>query len=253
MADLKISQLTSNPGIDGTEEMPTARSGSNFKNTFTALKTWILSAFDLQAVTDNGATTDKTILGDAGGATNYSLSPSGLAINIVAGGSTQYFSNQALLGNAAGASSSILNDGTAAFSDGGGNTVSIDPAVGVTIIGAGKGLFCDKITESAAGNGIALALTDSNNGAVFVQNVSGVKQVAEFIPESLHVHMGDILYAGNGTILEIDDSAGLMGHEAVHHRFNLTGYANDAAAVAGGLVTGDLYQITGTGVVMIVQ
>lgn len=61
MADKKISALTTNPGIDGTEEMPTARAGSNFKNTFTALKTWILSAFDLQAVTDIGATTDNTM------------------------------------------------------------------------------------------------------------------------------------------------------------------------------------------------
>lgn len=67
MADLKISQLTPNPGIDGTEEMPTAKAGSNFKNTLTALKTWILSAFNLQAVTTIGADTTNSINVTSGG------------------------------------------------------------------------------------------------------------------------------------------------------------------------------------------
>lgn len=67
MSNLKISQLTSNPGIDGTEEMPTAKAGSNFKNTFTALKTWILSAFNLQAVTDIGANTTNSMNVTSGG------------------------------------------------------------------------------------------------------------------------------------------------------------------------------------------
>lgn len=59
MSDLKISQLTTNPGIDGTETMPTAKSGSNFKNTLTALKTWILSGISGYVKTD-GTTTGAT-------------------------------------------------------------------------------------------------------------------------------------------------------------------------------------------------
>lgn len=59
MSDLKISQLTTNPGIDGTETMPTAKSGSNFKNTLTALKTWILSGISGYLKTD-GTTTGAT-------------------------------------------------------------------------------------------------------------------------------------------------------------------------------------------------
>lgn len=105
MADKKISALTTNPGIDGTEEMPTSKSGSNFKNTLTALKTWILSAIStptLQQVTDtvngnktsnnievfdSGTPANKTIVTNTGvqvedGSTNpvASLSNNGLAI-----------------------------------------------------------------------------------------------------------------------------------------------------------------------------
>lgn len=41
--DKKISELTQNPSIDGSEEIAEERGGSNYKNTFTALKDWILT------------------------------------------------------------------------------------------------------------------------------------------------------------------------------------------------------------------
>ena len=41
--DKKISELTENPSIDGSEEIAEERGGSNYKNTFTALKDWILT------------------------------------------------------------------------------------------------------------------------------------------------------------------------------------------------------------------
>lgn len=41
--DKKISELTQNPNIDGSEEIAEERGGSNYKNTFTALKDWILT------------------------------------------------------------------------------------------------------------------------------------------------------------------------------------------------------------------
>lgn len=41
MADQKISALTANPSIDGTEEFPVAKGGANFKNTLQELKDWI--------------------------------------------------------------------------------------------------------------------------------------------------------------------------------------------------------------------
>lgn len=40
---LKISQLTSNPSITGAEVFPLAKSGSNYKESFANLKTWIQS------------------------------------------------------------------------------------------------------------------------------------------------------------------------------------------------------------------
>lgn len=52
MANQKISALTSNPGIDGTEEMPTAKSGSNFKNTLSALKTWLQGVLGFSNLSD---------------------------------------------------------------------------------------------------------------------------------------------------------------------------------------------------------
>ena len=41
--DKKISELTQNPSIDGSEEIAEERGGSNYKNTFTDLKDWILT------------------------------------------------------------------------------------------------------------------------------------------------------------------------------------------------------------------
>jgi len=54
--DKKISGLDLNPSIDGTEEVPTERGGSNYKNTYTALKTWILSGVSgfVESVTGDG-------------------------------------------------------------------------------------------------------------------------------------------------------------------------------------------------------
>lgn len=82
MADKKISQLTTNPGIDGTEEMPTARSGSNFKNTLDALKTWLASVIgSLQAVTGIGNETTHNIgvkVGDNTGDAKTTVTPTGV-------------------------------------------------------------------------------------------------------------------------------------------------------------------------------
>lgn len=50
MADLKISGLITNPGIDGTEEVPTSRGGSNFKNTYANLSAWMLASPTLTGV-----------------------------------------------------------------------------------------------------------------------------------------------------------------------------------------------------------
>lgn len=137
----------------------------------------------LQQVTTAGATTDQTILGDAGGATNYSLSPSGLSINVVAGGSTQYFSNQALLGNAAGASSSILNNGTAAFSNGT-ESINISPR-GFVDNGSGGGIALD-----ASGGGAIIASDD--NGEILLGGV----------PNGNNLH-NNALAQGDATVQEI--------------------------------------------------
>ena len=41
--DKKISELTENPSINGSEEIAEERGGSNYKNTFTSVKDWILT------------------------------------------------------------------------------------------------------------------------------------------------------------------------------------------------------------------
>ena len=38
--DKKISELTSNPTINGSEEIAEERGGSNYKNTLQDVKTW---------------------------------------------------------------------------------------------------------------------------------------------------------------------------------------------------------------------
>ncbi len=41
MADKKISELTANPSITGAEQLPLSKSGSNYRNTFAELRTYI--------------------------------------------------------------------------------------------------------------------------------------------------------------------------------------------------------------------
>lgn len=55
---------------------------------------------------------------------------------------------------------------------------------------------------------------------------------------------GDVNGITNGTKVAITDSAQLIQHTALHHRMNLVEYANNAAAIVGGLAVGDLYQTT---------
>lgn len=54
--DQKISELTPNTSITGSEEVPTERGGSNYKNTYTDLKTWILTGLGIgvNSVSGNG-------------------------------------------------------------------------------------------------------------------------------------------------------------------------------------------------------
>jgi len=57
MADnKKISELTQNPSINGTEETATERGGANYKNTWNDLKTWVLDGLNIgvQTVTGDG-------------------------------------------------------------------------------------------------------------------------------------------------------------------------------------------------------
>jgi len=55
--DKKISDLTSNPAISGSEEIAEERGGSNYKNTLEDIKTWVLEGVEtegVQTVTGNG-------------------------------------------------------------------------------------------------------------------------------------------------------------------------------------------------------
>ncbi len=67
------------------------------------------------------------------------------------------------------------------------------------------------------------------------------------------VIIGDVNGAGSTTEIAVTDAAQSISINAVHINLPLATYANDAAAVSGGLSTGDLYQQTTTHFVMVVQ
>jgi len=72
MADKKISDLTENTSINGTEEIAEERGGSNYKNTLQDVKTYVkdgLNTSEVAATTDKKYVTDdeKTVIGNTSG------------------------------------------------------------------------------------------------------------------------------------------------------------------------------------------
>jgi hypothetical protein len=53
--DKKISQLSTNDNIDGTEEIVEAKNGGNLKNTLDQIKDWVLQGVDVSRTIDGGA------------------------------------------------------------------------------------------------------------------------------------------------------------------------------------------------------
>lgn len=62
MADKKISDLTNNPSINGTEEIAEERGGSNYKNNLADVKTYVKDGLNTSEVTES---TDKKYITDA--------------------------------------------------------------------------------------------------------------------------------------------------------------------------------------------
>ena len=62
MADKKISDLTNNPSINGTEEIAEERGGSNYKNNLADVKTYVKDGLNTSEVTES---TDKNYVTDA--------------------------------------------------------------------------------------------------------------------------------------------------------------------------------------------
>jgi len=56
MTDKKISELSSNGTLDGTELMPLVQSGGNVKALLSAVKTFIIEGFRYQFVSNSGTT-----------------------------------------------------------------------------------------------------------------------------------------------------------------------------------------------------
>ena len=122
------------------------------------------------------------------------------------------------------------------------------------------------IADSAAANATkkatrAAILSDATELKMIVGSTytSGLLRVTNGLAQ-----LGDFNSDVNSTLVSVDDtsfsieltagtSAGRIAAHATHVHLILASYANDAAAVVGGLVTGDLYQVTGTGIVQIVQ
>jgi hypothetical protein len=57
--------------------------------------------------------------------------------------------------------------------------------------------------------------------------------------------IGDIGATGSGTLLTVDDVARTIDHVALHHKFDLQDFLDDATAGIAGLTTGDLYHTAG--------
>lgn len=93
-------------------------------------------------------------------------------------------------------------------------------------------------------NSNKFSVDDTNNG-IFVQK--GAQTFFQIATAALTFQLGDLSGAGNNTKFAIIDSRG-------GYNFNLVAqYPNNAAALVGGLLAGDIYRITGTDHVGIVH
>jgi len=104
--------------------------------------------------------------------------------------------------------------------------------------------------RAGGGNSTTINLDDTTatieldvNNAFTVRAVSGAQTI--FANNStLQVQLGDTGGTGNGTIVNIEDASKLIQINGVHVRFpGLQSFANNAAAIAGSLVSGDAYLV----------
>lgn len=84
--DKKISDLTLNPSIDGSEDIPTEKGGSNFKNTYTGLKTWLQGVLNF-GVTNaaNGLNKNNGVV-ELGGEANKDTTVDGTGVKVIQSG-----------------------------------------------------------------------------------------------------------------------------------------------------------------------
>ena len=136
---------------------------------------------------------------------------------------------------------------------------TLDLKIGATTVAqiTSAGLLVDSITELTAAAGVTVSGTSGD--ALMVKTTAYANGLLR--AHNGGVQIGDFNSDVNSTLINVDDSSLSITLGAVagivltstHIRIPLTAYANDAAAVIGGLITGDLYQVTGTGIVQIVQ
>ena len=81
----------------------------------------------------------------------------------------------------------------------------------------------------------------------------GIRATIKEDGTNCQVQIGDMTAFANATTIAIIDSSQTISFNGLHYNYsNMPQYANNAAALAGGLTFGDIYKITGTGDLKIV-
>ena len=132
--------------------------------------------------------------------------------------------------------------------------------------GIGQGMF----SIGSGGNNFLnldvtgiITLGESNNAHLTINNTTGVLEFYSNDPYFLvdggnrRFQLGDYTQDWYGTFIDVNDDSSLKQislHATKVTMPNLAPYTNNAAAIAGGLTTGDLYytNVAGDGVVKIV-
>jgi hypothetical protein len=187
MADKTTNQETALTNPDGTEIVrasvsPYNSGSTNRKITFANLKAWILSAFNLQAVTTVGATTDQTmtVTGAAGAQPTATVSKSQIRSGDNGTQLESTLNSNGEVRSTDNGNSTFVKlkpDGSATFQGTGANKVEIDPVAGVstnninnvsgqlniTATGAAIVLNGDELNMTSVGGTVAIASAGNLN------------------------------------------------------------------------------------------
>jgi hypothetical protein len=207
--DLGLKAPLASPALTGTPTAPTATAGTN--TTQLATTAFVASAV---STADSG---NVKLIGDQNITGTKSFNASGSAIALVANN------------NGTGESIRVVNNSTGK----GINVFNLSTSEGIIIgnTSSGRGLFID---NQAGGIGIYSRGTATSTGAVFA---GGVDSSINFLVTKLGDVTANTFVKSGGTANQM-----LMANGSTRDYSALPTYADNAAAIAGGLAVGALYR-----------